>query len=68
MMAVVHPLSRSFSPAVGGSQNVARVSSTITVEQRGKKQSQRSHIKRRIRDIFKIIGNGVFLRITWPYT
>ena len=60
MMAVVHPLSRIFSPAVGGSQNVARVSSTITVEQSENKQSQQSHIKRRIMDIFKIIGKGVF--------
>jgi hypothetical protein len=45
MMAVVHPLSRSFSPAVGGSQNVARVSSTITVEQSGNKQSAKPYKK-----------------------
>jgi hypothetical protein len=45
MMAVVHPLSRIFSPAVGGSQNVARVSSTITVEQSENKQSAKAYKK-----------------------
>jgi hypothetical protein len=40
MMTVVHPFSKIFSPAVGGSQNVARVSSTITVEQSENQQNQ----------------------------
>jgi hypothetical protein len=34
MIMAVHPFSKIFSPAVGGSQNMARVSSTITVEQK----------------------------------
>jgi hypothetical protein len=33
MIVAIHPFSKIFSPAVGGSQNVASVSSTITVEQ-----------------------------------
>jgi hypothetical protein len=41
MIVAVHPLSNIFSPAVGGSQNVARVSSTITVEQKSNRESER---------------------------
>jgi hypothetical protein len=41
MMMAVHPFSKSFSPAVGGSQNVARVSRTITVEQKDNSRSKR---------------------------
>jgi hypothetical protein len=41
MIMAVHPFSKIFSPAVGGSQNVARVSSTITVEQKGDRGNER---------------------------
>jgi hypothetical protein len=65
MIAVVHPFSRIFSPAVGGSQNVARVSSTITVEQSENQQSAKQYNKANKGHFYGNLATEFLLRITW---